>query len=385
MRLLFWISFLGILYTYVGYPFAMAILARLWKRPWLRAPWEIEKNQAPVTIVMAVHNGAAMLPAQLAHLLTLDPHLIQEVIVVSDGSNDATPAILTEMQGPRLKIILLPQQGGKAAALGYGIASATTEILLFVDIRPHIEPGALDALLANFADPKVGCVAGELLLHSEGHDAAASAVSGLYWRYEQWIRTCEAEVDSPTGVYGGFYAIRRALATAPPEGLILDDVFQPLTVIRKGYRSVIDRTAYVTDRWPSSSVGEFQRKVRTLAGNFQLIAGSPWMLTPANRVLFQFMSHKLLRLLVPYFFILLLITSICLANHSVIYFYFATLQLLCWSVAIVSLRWRLPLVHHLAGPASALLVLNAAAVVGLARFLFTRGPLWKIWHPTGAK
>ena len=381
MSWVFWISLAIILYTYAGYPVIIALIARFGARPWKREPWPAA-FPAPISVVMAVHNGAAMLPEQLKHLLGLEPCLIREVIVVSDGSTDETNQILSQASDPRLRVFLLPEQSGKCVAVNHGVAQATGEILLFVDIRPRIEAGALTSLLANFADPTVGCVAGELVLSQEGHDATASAVSGLYWRYEQWIRNCEAAVDSPVGVYGGFYAMRRALAVPAPAGLILDDMFQPLSVIRQGYRSVLDRQALVYDRWPAKATGEFSRKVRTLAGNFQLIAQAPWILTPANRVLFQLVSHKLLRLAVPYFFVLLLLSSAVLGLSSLPFAVFATLQLLFWLMAAAAIRRRIRVVQRLAAPASALLVLNAAAVVGLYTFLFTRGPLWRIWSPT---
>jgi cellulose synthase/poly-beta-1,6-N-acetylglucosamine synthase-like glycosyltransferase len=384
MRLLFWISLAVIIYTYAGYPIAIALLARLHPRPWRREPWPSHQAQAPISIIMAVHNGAAMLPAKIAHLLALDPHLVHEVIIVSDGSTDATLAILQQTSDPRLHAIVVEKQGGKATALNHGIAAASGEIILFVDIRPRVEPGALAALLSNFADPRVGCVAGELLLNTSGHDATASAVSGLYWRYEQWIRNCEAAWDSPVGVYGGFYAIRRSAASISPDGIILDDMFQPLSVISKGYRSVLDRSAFVIDTWPSRAAGEFQRKVRTLAGNFQLVSLAPWLLTPKNRVLFQLVSHKFLRLVVPYFFALLLITSTVLGIHSLPFLIFAAGQAAFWLLAALSLKARIPVLHRIASPAGALLVLNAAAVVGLYTFLFTTGPLWKIWFPTAA-
>ncbi len=381
MRLLFWGSLALVLYTYAGYPLAIALLARLRPRPWLRAPWPA-RSSAPVSIVMAVHNGAAILESKLDHLLALSPDLVREVIVVSDGSNDATSSLLARRQDPRLRSIRLEHQVGKAAALNYGVAAALGEILLFVDIRPRVDEGALASLLSNFADPSVGCVAGELLLSSQGHDATTSAVSGLYWRYEQWIRNCEAAYDSPVGVYGGFYAIRRSLASNYPPGLILDDMFQPLSILRQGYRSVLDRTALVIDTWPGKTTGEYTRKVRTLAGNFQLLSAAPWLLTPKNRVLWQLISHKLLRLVVPYCFVALVVTSVFLGLNDTAFTCFAALQIVFWLMAFVALRVRIPLLHRLATPASALLVLNAAAVGGLYKFLFTRGPLWKIWSAT---
>lgn len=376
MLALFWLSLALIVWTYIGYPVAIALMARLRPRPWLRQP-----VSAPVSIVMAVHNGAYLLPGQIEHLLALTQELVPQIVIVSDGSADATAELLLEHARihPRLHPIVLAEQVGKAGALNHGIAAATGEILLFLDIRPRIAPGALPELLSNFADPAVGCVAGELVLGTTGLDATASAVSGVYWRYEQWIRNCEAAFDSPVGVYGGFYAIRRALATPYPAGIVLDDMFQPLSIIRQGYRSVLDRAAIVHDTWPTKVAGEFQRKVRTLAGNYQLLALAPWTLTPANRVLFQFVSHKLLRLVVPYCFLMLLLTSAVLGTQSAAFALFGLLQTIFWMAATLSLRVRLPLLHRIAAPAGALLILNLAAVAGLKRFLLTRGPLWKTW------
>jgi len=378
VSIVFWLSFAVIGYTYVGYPAIMFLLARFAAHPWRKAAFN-----TPVSVVMAVHNGAARLPEQIEHLVSLDPERVCEVIIVSDGSTDGTAEILSKTLDPRLRSIILPEQGGKAVALNHGIAAANGEILLFIDIRPKVAPGALAELMSNFADPTVGCVAGELLLNTDGHDATSSAVSGVYWRYEQWIRNCEAAFDSPVGVYGGFYAARRSLVQPFPPGTILDDMFQPLTILRQGYRSVLDRSAIVTDTWPGRAAGEFQRKVRTLAGNFQLVSLAPWILSFRNRVLFQLISHKLLRLVVPYFFLLLLISASWLGVNSGVWRLIALAQWAFWIAALAALRVRLPVVHRFAAAASALLVLNAAAIAGLYKFLFTDGPLWKIWSPTG--
>jgi hypothetical protein len=167
--------------------------------------------------------------------------------------------------------------------------------------------------------------------------------------------------------------------------MILDDLFQPLSIIRQGYRSVLDPFAYVYDTWPESVEAEFHRKVRTLAGNFELFRRAPWTLTPRNRVLFQVISHKVMRLVVPYLFVVLLISALALSGISPIYAVFACVQTLGVAVAIVGLRYRIPVLHRFATPASALLMLNAAAVAGLHRFLFTRGPLWQIWNPIQPK
>jgi cellulose synthase/poly-beta-1,6-N-acetylglucosamine synthase-like glycosyltransferase len=378
VKAVFWLSIIGILYTYVGYP------SVIWMIAWLRPlPWTVKAISPSVSIVLAVYDGAALLPRKIKHLLRLDYPNIKEIIIVSDGSTDGTAEQLARQHHPLLTNIILNEHGGKAVALNAGVARASADVILFVDIRPEIAPGAIQHLVSNFADPKVGCAAGELHLRKEGQDASSAAVSGIYWRYEEWIRRCESICGSPVGVYGGFYAIRRELAAPQPAGIILDDMFLPLSIIRRGYRSVLDPRACVYDTWPTRIKDEFHRKVRTLAGNFQLFHLAPWTLTPLNPVLFQLVSHKLMRLIAPYLLVLLFVSSLALSRGSLICAAFAALQVIVWTAAIAGLRNTIPILHRVAAPASALLVLNAAAVVGLCRFLFTRGPLWKIWTSNG--
>jgi cellulose synthase/poly-beta-1,6-N-acetylglucosamine synthase-like glycosyltransferase len=380
VKIIFWLSLIGILYTYAGYPMAMWLLAKFRPRPWKFAP-----INPSVSVVLAVHNGVELLPSKIQHLLELDYPKIKEIILVSDGSTDGTEELLAQHRHAPFKTIVLREHSGKAAAINAGLTLATADVILFVDIRPEIAPGAIAQLVGNFADPKVGCVAGELILRQDGHDTTSEAVGGLYWRFEQWIRKCEAKWDSPVGVYGGFYAIRRELFVPQPAGMILDDMFQPLSIIRQGYRSVLDFQACVYDTWPKKVEGEFHRKVRTLAGNFQLFKLAPWTLTPQNRVVFQLVSHKVMRLVVPYLLVLLLASAVALSAGSVLFAVFATLQILGWIMAFTGLHYRIPGLNRIAAPASALMVLNAAAVVGFYKFLFTRGPLWKIWNSGGPK
>jgi len=374
VKIAFWVSLGCILYTYAGYPAIMWMFARL--RP-LR--WNVAPITPDVSVVLAVHNGIALLPRKIEHLLGLDYPNIKEFIIVSDGSTDGTAELLACQQDSRIKTIILKEHMGKAAAVNAGMTQAGADVILFVDVRPEVAPGAIQHLVSNFADPSVGCVAGELILRQQGNDNTTTAVSKLYWRYEQWIRTSEAVAHSTVGVYGGFYAVRRELAVELPVGIILDDLFQPLSIIRQGYRSVLDSSACVYDTWPSKVESEFYRKVRTLAGNFQLYQRAPWTLTLKNHVLFQLVSHKVMRLLVPYCLVVLLISSISLSARSPLYAALAVIQILVWTVATAGLRYRIPVLHPIAAPASALLMLNAAAVVGLYKFVFTRGPLWKIW------
>jgi poly-beta-1,6-N-acetyl-D-glucosamine synthase len=374
----FWSAASLTLFTYVGYPVWIKMRSRMWPNLWRQAPM-----MPSVSVILVVHNCADLLRRKIDQLLSLDyPRDLIEFIVVSDGSMDGTNRIL--MGYPLVRSIILPERRGKAAALNTGMQIATGEILLFQDVRPRLETSSLQFLLSNFADPKVGCVTGEVVLCDDNHDMVTKRVGSLYWRYEQWIRTCESKIDSPVGVYGGFYAVRRELASMLPEATVLDDMLQPLSIIRQGYRSVLDRRARVYDVWPKSAQGEFNRKVRTLAGNFQLLQLAPWLLSRENRLRFELISHKLLRLVVPAMLVVLLSAGMLLAMRSRIYEVAVMAQLLLYALAAVGGVRGVPVVTRVASVARAFCMLNVAVVVGLYRFLFTRGPLWKIWIPTGS-
>jgi poly-beta-1,6-N-acetyl-D-glucosamine synthase len=376
MIFIFWLSLAAILYICSGYPLLIALLARWRPLPWRRSPWT--GSVPPVSVVMAIDKGAFQLSEQMAHLLSLDTGLIKEIIVVADESTRAIPAILPSATDPRVRIILLQERVGKSTALDHGVAAASSEIVLFVGVRPRIQPGALAALLSNFADVGIGCVAGEMVPSTR--DNPAAAMFGPYWAYERWIRSREALVDSSTALHGGFYAIRRVLARAVPPGLILEEMYQSISIRRQGYRSVIDRSAVAIDTWSTSCTSEFRNQVRTLSGNFQLIAKQSWMLRYQNRIRFQLVSHHVLRLLVPYFLLLLLISSLLLGEHSLVYLSVAFLQTAFWLIAAASLKAPIFL-RRVAGTAGALLVLNAAAIAAFFTFLCTQSPLKKIWTP----
>jgi cellulose synthase/poly-beta-1,6-N-acetylglucosamine synthase-like glycosyltransferase len=366
------------LFTYAGYPLWIYFLSR-----WHPQPWRQESILPTVSIILAVHNGASLIRRQIDRLLAFDyPANLINLVVVSDGSTDGTGEIMKRIHDSAVKSVTYLERRGKAAAVNIGLENATGEIVLFVDIRPRPARNSLKLLVSNFADPRVGCVTGELVLVDENHSGTAKAVGGLYWRYEQWIRKCESQVDSPLGVYGGFYAVRRELARPLPDATILDDMLQPLNVIRQGYRSVIDARARVYDVWPKSLEMEFDRKVRTLAGNFQLLQLAPWLISAENRLRFNLISHKLLRLIVPVLLIVMLGASAILAFHSRAYTSVLVLQVLLYLIASAG-GWRgVSAKERACGAARAFCMLNVAVVVGFYKFVTIPGPLWKVWIPT---
>jgi len=257
-----------------------------------------------VSLLLPVRNGERWIRAKLESIFALDyPPELLEVIVISDGGRDRTEEIARSF--PRVRLLVIPPSG-KAAALNAGMREAAGEILFFTDVRQPLDPPSLKALVAQFSDPTVGVSSGELIIR-RGVTAEEERV-GLYWRYEKLIRKQHSRIDSVLGATGAIYAMRRELARPLPPDCLLDDVHLPFLAFFRGYRIVFVEEALAYDD-PTGLQTEFRRKVRTLAGVYQLIGRFPALLTPRNRMWWHFLSHKFGRLLLPFALLALLASS----------------------------------------------------------------------------
>jgi cellulose synthase/poly-beta-1,6-N-acetylglucosamine synthase-like glycosyltransferase len=385
MKYVFWIAAALIGYSYLGYPAWLWLRSRWSPRPVRRG--FVESTAAPaVSAVMVVRNEEAVIARKLENLLTLDyPQAKLDVIVVSDGSSDRTPAILADYaRDPRLRVdartrvrtLLKPVSQGKAAGLNDGIKLAAGEVLLFTDARQQIESGALRLLIENFADSEVGAASGELMLGDRASGETGKGM-GLYWRIEKKIRELESASGSVAGATGAIYCARRSLLDASPlpEGTILDDVLLPMQIVRKGFRVIFDARARA---WDSPDLGEsreFSRKVRTLSGNYQLLQLAPWLLSSQNAIRFEFASHKLSRLAVPFALMALLIASMFLPQP--LYRAALVAQLAFYALSLVALAGlKIGPLSRIADPARTFVVLNFAAMVAFINFVTGRKAVW---------
>jgi poly-beta-1,6-N-acetyl-D-glucosamine synthase len=310
----FWFSLGFLAYVYVGYP----LILMVWK---VLAPRRVLKGagEPTVTLIVAAHNERNTLDAKLANCLDLDyPRRQLQIIVSLDGPTDGTEHIARRYEPQDVTVLLNEQHRGKAAAINVAASRARGEILIFVDARQRLERDSLRRLVANFHDDAVGAVSGELVIDDDfaiDHGQPGEAV-GLYWRYEKCLRKWESEIHSVVGSTGALHAIRRELFRPLPEDTILDDVAIPMTAVLGGKRVVFEALAKAHDKRSSTPQEEFGRKVRTLTGNFQLIALMPWLLRPShNKIFFQFVSHKLARLIAPYVFLTLYVSNIFLPGR----------------------------------------------------------------------
>jgi cellulose synthase/poly-beta-1,6-N-acetylglucosamine synthase-like glycosyltransferase len=366
-----------VVYTFAGYPALIWTLARA--RPW---PVRRSDHLPTVAIVVVALNESARIRSKIDNCLSQSyPAHLLRVVIASDGSTDSTAPIVGAYADSRVTLLAYPERRGKAACLNDAIDTCEQEILVLTDARQRLDPGAVRSLVANFADPHVGAVSGELVFEEDDGEFAAGM--DAYWRYEKFIRRSEGAFHSVVGVTGAIYAIRRReYERIPPETLI-DDVLIPMNVVLKGRRVVFEEGALAYDR-PSREVGqEKARKVRTLAGNFQLLVSHPRFLNPFRNPLFlQLISHKVARLFAPYALLLLLGCSIVLRGSSFAYDVLLSMQALGYGSVALGTVWPWLGRTRVVRLMTAFLVLNGFAVLGLGHYLLRRHTdLWKANRP----
>jgi biofilm PGA synthesis N-glycosyltransferase PgaC len=308
-QMLFWLAFLVLGYVCVGYPILARIRAVLNPRTRRRAPIE-----PTVTVIVAAHNEADRVDRRLRNLLALDyPADRLEVVLGSDGSTDDTVARARPFESAGVIVHEFVERRGKPALMNALVPRASGEIVVFADARQRFDPLAVRALVANFADPAVGAVSGELIMSATDEAELGGQGAALYWNYEKLIRSTESRGGSTVGATGAIYAIRKSLFEPLPEDTILDDVLIPIRIARKGYQVVFDPAAKAFDLAPPSAHAELARKARTIGGTFQLFARERWLLNPrSNPLWFETVSHKALRLAMPILLATLLLTNLML-------------------------------------------------------------------------
>jgi biofilm PGA synthesis N-glycosyltransferase PgaC len=365
--LLFKLCAAAIIYVVVGYPLLLRWIAARRGIPVAKQP-----QTKSISILIAVHNGEHFLADKLDSIVNLDyPRELMEVYVLSDGSTDGTADVARRYASNGIQLLELPK-GGKPVALNAGIVRSTGEILVLTDVRQVLERDSVRELIACFADPTIGVVSGDLPMR-EGIDREESNTS-LYWRYEREIRKNLGKLGSTFGATGQFYAIRRELAPVMPADTLLDDMYLPLAAYFRGYRVIVDEAARAIE-YPFSVQGEFRRKVRTLAGNYQIMMQYPALLSRRNPMLFHFVSYKIGRLLLPWLFLGLLVSSFglprpwaqVLIGVQVVFYGLAALDLL---IPVNSS------IKRLSTPARTVVTLLAAAALAVSVFFVAPHRLW---------
>lgn len=371
LEVMFWVSVLGILYPYIGYPLVLLALGRLRRHE--------ERGGAPaqpsVSMIIPVHNEEGKIAQKIANTAALRYPLARlQVLFVSDGSTDHTVSIIKAIATPAMTVVELPVRAGKAAALNAGLERAVHEVLVFSDASIELEADALLEITKRFQHPRIGCVSGEDRIAESGGEA-------WYGRYELLLRRLESKVHSIVGASGSFYAQRRALCRPFVEGMA-PDFLSVLRTVEQGYRAVSEPSAVGAMASVKDPKREFERKVRTLLRGMTTLFAHAHLLNPLRFSLFAFSlwSHKVARWAAPFFLVVALVSPLALLD-SPWYVAALALQLLFYLGALAALGEWGNLHRSLLGKI-ALYFSSVNAAVVAAWCQYGRGVRQELWTPS---
>jgi glycosyltransferase involved in cell wall biosynthesis len=369
----FWLTVLFLVYTLAGYPLALWIVSHFRNRPHGRGA-----ITPLLSIIIAAHNEAGGIANKILNCLALMyPQERREIIVASDGSQDATADIVRSFSDRGVELIEIPKRCGKQFAQLQARDRSQGEILVFTDVGVELDPGALQAIAANFADPNVGCVSSEdRIAKRPGFKGEESYVS-----FEMWMRRMESSIGSLVTASGSFFAARRSVCE-PWHTDKTSDFFVVLNTVQAGMRAVVDPGSVGQYGLSRSDKSELQRKVRTIVNGLDVFFLYVQLLNPFRYGFFswQLVSHKLFRWLVPSAMLLLFASNCFLWRNGPFYQLCLFAQIAVYGAGLLALtvksfgRWK-PV--KLAG----YFVLGNAATL-MAWFYFLSGEKFVSWQPT---
>jgi cellulose synthase/poly-beta-1,6-N-acetylglucosamine synthase-like glycosyltransferase len=331
LEILFWLSAGLLIYTHVGYGVVLAVLARLRRAAPARETTPAVDATPSVSVIVAAYAEQDVIAARVANLRALDyPAEQLEILVACDGSPDDTAARARAAGAD--EVLELPR-GGKVRAQDAAVARARGQIVAFSDANASWAPDALQALVAAFADQRVGYVCGQVAFVN---DAGANQ-EGLYWRYEMGLRALESQVRSVTGGNGAIYATRREsyLIVDPIMG---HDLSFPFNMVKRGWRAVYAPAARATEKMVPTIEGEFARKRRMMSHGWPIMLRGG-MLSPRGYdpvYALMIVSHRLLRYASPFLHVIALVTSLALLGHGWVYALAAALQVALLLAALLA-------------------------------------------------
>ncbi len=335
---MFWGAALLLIFTYAGYPVLLAVLVRMRGRPSSEVVGNTTVSDLSAAVVLVVRNEETRIVARLQNLVVTSSPALREIIIVCDGCTDSTAVLIGAFPDDRVRVLHVDPGQGKPAGVNAGMAAASSDVVVLCDARQRFLADTIPLLLEWFADPTTGAVSGALEI--ERSKSGTGQGVDAYWKLEKLIRRLESDLDSSVGCTGAVYAVRRAAYVPIAEDTLLDDVLIPMQLAGKGMRVRFCPQALAYDPQTLSGPAEHRRKVRTLAGNFQMLARHPgWLLPWGHRLWWKLIAHKYLRLAGPLLLTVLLVCS-WLLRAQPLYFAAFVAQSSLYLGAV--LAWRLP-------------------------------------------
>lgn len=368
------VAMIGLIYF--GYPLLIFFLSRLFASPVRQA--EITPS---VSFIIAAYNEEKDLAKKIENTLALDyPREKLEVIVASDCSTDRTDEIVLSYTGLGVYLHRQPERRGKTVAQNRAVQISTGEILLFSDATTMYSSDALRCIVRNFADPRIGCVAGQLV-YVDRNTTAVGRGCRSYWDYEKILKGWESQLNSLIGVSGCLYSVRRSCHAKLASDMI-DDFVIATEIHLQGLRTVYEPEAISMEDTNNRSRDEFRMRVRVIEQTMSALDRYRQVLNPFRHGIFalQMICHKLLRYTLPVWLILALISSVLLLQDSDFFKLVFGLQALFYLLAFAGyLGEKLNVSHGLLSMPYYFVLVNVASLVAFMKYV--RGEAHVVWEP----
>lgn len=378
VKILFWIAFAIVFYTYIGYGLLLYVLVKI-KRVFTSKSRISEHNsyEPEVTLLIAAYNEKDYVHQKMENSLSLNyPKEKLKIVWITDGSNDGTDELIKRY--PEAILLHEPERNGKIGAMNRGMKLVSSPLVVFSDANSMLDANSIKRMVSLFNDPQVGCVSGEKRIIKNNLDKASGSGEGLYWRYESSLKKLDAELYSVVGAAGELFAIRTELYQEVEKDTLLDDFIISLRIVQKGYTIQYDPDAFAIESASLNVSEELKRKIRIAAGGIQSIV----RLAPLLNIFkfgilsFQYISHRVLRwTITPVCLFLLLPLNLYLVSLEVpgdlsiysllfagqVLFYLAAIT--GWIAANRAIKLKLLFVPYY------FLMMNYAVIMGINRFL----------------
>jgi hypothetical protein len=225
-----------------------------------------------VSFVVPVHNGGAHLAETLASIAAQADGRPMEIIVVEDGSQDGSAALLRSLTAVYSLIVIDGPRRGAAAAMNAGVRLATHPIICQVDQDVVLERGWMAALVDELEDPSVAAAQGCYMADAEGSFFARVMGMDLEQRYGRLGA-------HPDHVCTGNTAYR---AAALHEVGLFDDSLGygydndlSYRLQTAGYRLTFCRDARSRHRWREGLAGYLEQQYGFGYGRLDVVARHP--------------------------------------------------------------------------------------------------------------
>jgi len=366
MQLIFWLSIFLIFYSYFIYPLILVILGMFFKKEIKRA--EIIPS---VSLLISAYNEEKIIQEKIENSLNLDYPKDKLEIVIASESNDKTNDIVEKYKNRGVKLFSYSERRGKSYTIYRVLPKCQGEIIVFTDANAMFKRDAIRKLVRNFNDSHVGCVSGELK-YLNPRKAVVGESEGTYWKYEVLLKRLESKIQSVLGANGSIYAIRKKLYS-PLSEYWGDDFGLPIRILQQGYKVIWEPEAVSEEEVYPETIKQFNRKIVIVGWHFK---GAFILLKDSIRkfqllLVFQLISHKILRWFIPLFLILIFLSSIFLLNN-IFYLVLFISQLLFYFLALIGYlkEKRKKKINQIINLVYYFCMVNLATLIGMIKGLF---------------